>query len=154
MGKSILRISKISHRPIDALTTLGVVYLLTVSNSQTANDPNESRTMKNSTQETTSTLGRMTDDEKTALQNAITNKKGEYRKRANKDKGEIAIYPMMYNRIRRIADRYSISVTQNEIEFMIDDCIARYTSAEWDTTNAGKGRDEIIKKHPAVRLYR
>ena len=102
--------------------------------------------------ETTSTLGRMTDDEKTALQNAITNKKGEYRKRANKDKGEIAIYPMMYNRIRRIADRYSISVTQNEIEFMIDDCIARYTSAEWDTTNAGKGRDEIIKKHAAVRL--
>ena len=74
------------------------------------------------------------------LANAITNPKtGEYRTRANKD-GEIAIVPMLYNRIKRQASRAGQSLTHLEIQYCIEDILARHCADDWHKTNAGKGR--------------
>jgi hypothetical protein len=74
------------------------------------------------------------------LANAITDPKtGEYRTRADKE-GEVAIVPMLYNRIKRQASRAGQSLTHDEIRYCIEDILARHCADDWHKTNAGKGR--------------
>ena len=75
------------------------------------------------------------------LANAITDPKtGEYRTRADREKGELAIVPILYNRIRRQAHRAGQSLTHLEIQYCIEDILARHCADDWHKTNAGKGR--------------
>lgn len=87
------------------------------------------------------------------LARAITDPKtGEYRTTANRDRGEIAIIPILYNRIRRVAHRAGQSLDHSEIEYCINDILARHCAESWSRTNAGKGRAafSIVKSQKTV----